>query len=92
MAGAKGRVNHRLLLVRMAILISQRDHVWGVICAEEDGHYKPGMSANKNLIVVVVEQCQNFTDANGLYFALVSFQLYIRQLISPLAEHTKNWI
>ena len=35
--GANGRVNHWLSLVGMAVLVSQRDHVWCVICAEEDG-------------------------------------------------------
>ena len=54
MAGAKGRVNHQQPLVRMTILIGQRDHIWCVVCAEEDGLHKPGMSTNEKLIIVVV--------------------------------------
>ena len=33
----KGRVNHWVLLVRMAILVSQRDYIRCVVWAEEDG-------------------------------------------------------
>ena len=67
-ARAKGKVNHRLLLVRMAVLISERDHVWGVVCAKEDGQRKHRTSTNKNLVVVLVEQYQNSAYANDLYF------------------------
>ena len=54
-AEAKDRVSHQLLLVKMAILTSQRDHAWHVVCAEEDGQCKHKMSTNENLIVVVAE-------------------------------------
>ena len=57
------KVNHWLLLVRMAVLIGQRDHTSCVVGAEEDGQHKIGMSTNENLSVVVAECSQNFTHA-----------------------------
>ena len=69
LAGAKGKVNHQLLFVRIAILIDQRDHIWCVVCAEEDGQHELGRSDNENLIIVVAEQCQNAAYANDPYFA-----------------------
>ena len=62
-------MNHQLLLVRMAMFIDQKYHVWCAICVKEDGQHEPGMSTNKNLILVMAEQCQNFVYANDLYFA-----------------------
>ena len=35
MVGTKGKVNHHLLSMRMAILISQSDHVWCVVYAKD---------------------------------------------------------
>ena len=65
--GVKGRMNHHLPLVRMAILISQRDHTWYVVYV---GQYK-------NLVVVVAEQCRNSTHENDLCYTLSNFQLFI---------------
>ena len=53
----------------MVIFVGQRDQVWYVVCAEEDGQYKPGTSTNENLIEVVGERCQNFAYASDPYIA-----------------------
>ena len=60
--GVKGRVNHGLLLVRMAVLVGQREHIWYVVYIEEDG-------LHEHLVVVVAEQYQNSAHAKELYFA-----------------------
>ena len=90
MTGAKGRVNNQLPLVRLAVFISERDHVWCVICSEEDRQCKPSISTNENLIVVVAKQCRNSTYVNDPYYALASFQFYIRRQISATAAHKKK--
>ena len=50
-AGVRSKVNHWLSLVRMAVLISQRDHVCCVVCAEVDGQlehlHQPIQSINQ---------------------------------------------
>ena len=53
-AVAKSRLNHWLPLVRMAVLVSQGDHIWCVVWSEEDGQH----NTNENLIIMVAEQCQ----------------------------------
>ena len=47
-AGAKGKMNYWLLLVRKAVLVSQRYYIWYVVYAEEDGQHE-------HLIIEVVE-------------------------------------
>ena len=56
MAGAKSQVNHWLLFVRMAILVSQKTktNMFGVLSLQkEKGQCESRMSADKNLRVVV---------------------------------------
>ena len=49
--GLKGKVSNRLPLVRIAVLICQRDLIWCVVCAEEDDQRELETSANENLMV-----------------------------------------
>ena len=52
----------------LAVLVSQRDHVWCVVCAEEDGQCESEIFINENLIVVVAEWYLNPAYVNDPYF------------------------
>ena len=84
------RSERRLPLVRMAVLVGQRDHAWCVVWAEEDRQSEPKTSTNVNLIVLVAEQCWNSANANHPYFALANFWLDIRKQISASAGKKKK--